>query len=219
MSSDLIKNILRILYDDIISGIYCILKSSKQITKQDLENKLREQNYSFNDLGSYIGRMVKEGFIDRNMQTIKIQPTQGERKYQKAPKIEILRLKNFSFNTLKSQYETMKKTLKADLKKREEKKYNCPKCNIEENENIASRNNFKCKNCGITLNKTSEDVSELRRKCNEIIEVLDELFKEEENNNSTGINNYYNNYLTAKFGKNFGDAGEDVFEEDNDSYI
>jgi len=47
MSSDPIKNILRILYDDLTSGVYSILKSVKKIQRPDLERKLKEQNYEY----------------------------------------------------------------------------------------------------------------------------------------------------------------------------
>ena len=115
----------------------------------------------------------------------------------------------------------MKKKLKDDFKEKETKKFQCPKCELIKDEYDASITSFICPKCNIKFNSIVEDVTNLRKKCDEIIEVLDELFREEENNINTEITRYYNDYLTAKFGKNFNNENniEDVFEEDHDSYI
>ena len=225
MSSDPIKNILTILYDDLTSRVYCILKSAKRMKRTDLENKLREQGLTnMQDLSKCIGKLVKEDFIRNDNQKIKNQPNDGiNKKYQKgATQIQILIFNNVSINVIKNKYENMKEKLKNDFKEREKRKYVCPKCGEQPiDQNLASRTNFKCRNCERNLVNISEDLSDLRKKCNEILEVLDELFKEEENNSNTGINSYYNNYLTSKYGKNFNNNNHtnETFEEDPDSYI
>ena len=221
MSSDHIKNILAILYDEITSGIYCIMKSKKKIERTELENKLREKRYNFKDLNLNLGKLIKCDFIDRSQQIIKNGPTEGVRRVQKPTKLEILTFKNPSIKLLKSQYEDMKKQLFSDLEERQKKKYICPKCKAEIYQIYdASRIDFKCKKCGSNLENIAENVIDLRIKCQEIINVIDELFKEEEKNSNTGVNYYYNNYLTSKFGKNYFNNNDlDSFEEDQDNYI
>ena len=223
MSSDPIRNIISILYDEVTSAIYCILKSKKKMKREDLESKLKEQGFTnIQDIGTYIGKLIKDDFIRGEIQTRK-NTAEGPRKYQKGTiKTDILIFNNIGINILKNKYDTMKENLKNDFKEREKKKYICKKCGGPPlDENLASRTDFKCKNCDKKYEKISEDLTELRKKCNDILEVLDDLFKEEENNSNTGINSYYNNYLTSKYGKNYNNNNQanETFEEDPDSYI
>ena len=225
MSSDPIKNILTILYDELTSRVYYILRTKKRMSRNELEITLKQQGFNnLQDLSKCIGKLVKEDFIKNETQKIKNQPNEaGNRKFQRGPtQIQILVFNNININVIKSKYESMKEKLRNDFKEREKKKYVCLKCQEQPiDQNLASRTKFKCKNCDRTLVNISEDLSELRKKCNEILEVLDELFKEEENNSNSGINSYYNNYLTSKYGKNYNNniKGSETFEEDHDSYI
>ena len=222
MSTENIKNILTILFDELTSGIYCIVKSAKEIKRSDLEEKLKEKGYNYKDLNYNLGVLMRYDFIEKSQQIINNEPIEGIRKYQKPTQIELIKIKNQSIMQLKNPYEKMKKNLFFDLESREKKRFLCLKCRKEElNEYDASMNKFKCRNCGSYLENISEkNVGELRRKCNEILDVLDNLFKEEEKNSKTGINYYYNTYLTSKFGKNyFKSNATDVFEEDHDNYI
>ena len=224
MSSDPIKNILRILYDDLTSRVYCIIKSSKKILRTDLEQKLKELRfYDLQNLDSAIAKLEKENFITSIRE-------KAERPSGDAPilfkerghgKVDIYKFNNININLLSKKYNEMKKSLKNNLKERGDKKYFCPKCNEQTNENFASRNNYKCRNCGRDYEKASEDIADINKKCEMIFEVLDELFKEEESNASTGINSFYKNYLSSKYGKNYYNDNKikDTFEEDHDSYL
>ena len=220
MSSDYIKNILTILYDEMTSRVYSILKTAKKMKKEDLDKKLKEEGH-YEDLDPILGRLARQGFIVTESEK-KVLPKEGTYKFKRGDnRIENIIFKNLSINVLKGPYEKMKKKLKEDFKEKETKKFQCIKCLIIKNEYDASRDLFICPNCKIKYNSIGEDVTNLRKKCDEIIEVLDDLFKEEENNNNTEITRYYNDYLTAKFGKNFNNPNniKDVFEEDHESYI
>ena len=225
MSSDPIKNILRILYDDLTSRVYCIIKSTKKIRRAELELKLRESGIIINDsqfLNSALFNLEKENFIRTKKEKIEREPGDAPRLYQKGHnKTESYSFNNININILSNKYNEMKKNLKENLKQREERKYKCPICQVEKNENFASRDNYKCPNCQKDYIKSAEDISEINRRCEIILEFLDKLFKEEENNASTGINNYYKNYLSSKYGKNYNNDNKvkDTFEEDHDSYI
>ena len=219
MSSDYIKNILTILYDEITSRVYSILKTAKKMKREDLETKLREEGH-YEDLDSALGNLARQGFIVTESEK-KVVPKEGIIKVRRGDnKIENIIFKNPSINILRGQYEKMKKKLKDDFKEKETKKFHCPNCLITKNEYDASMDSFICKNCKNKYIVIGEDVTILRKKCDEIIEVLDELFKEEESNINTEITRYYNDYLTAKFGKNFNNENNiDVFEEDHETYI
>jgi len=228
MSSDPIKNILRILYDDLTSRVYSIIKSVKKINRIELEKKLKEQlnniNLDSQSLNLALGKLDKESFIKIHKEDIKQKNNTGDapRLYKRGPtKIEVYTYNNISINLLSNKYNEMKNNLRKNLKEREERKYTCLKCQVVRNENFASRDNYKCQICGKDYIKGSEDVSDISKKCEEIFEILDELFKEEENNANTGINTYYKKYLTSKYGKNFNNDNKvrDTFEEDEDSYI
>ena len=223
MSSDPIKCIISILYSKLMGDLYSIIKSSKKINRRDLEQKLKEKQIScsVDDLNECLNKLELEEFIKTEKLAIKSQQAIGPIKYQKnAPKTEILIFfKNNSFNEIKHKYNEMKKNLENDLKRREKKKYICPKCGEENDENIASRTKYKCQRCGLDFLKKSEDVTDLRIKCIDIIGVLDELFREEEKNSNTGINANYLHYLNSKYGKNFNNDGNDIFEEDPNTFI
>lgn len=223
MSSDPIKNILRILYDDLTSGVYSILKSVKKIQRPDLERKLKEQNYEYQNLKSVIGQLEKDDFIKIENINIKPPPLQkGDiRKYQKSTKVDVYKYNHISINFIKNKYEEMKEKLNKDLAEREKQKFLCMTCGRQADENFASRDGYKCPDCRKEYTKNVEDVADIRKKCNNIIEILDELFLEEENNSNAGINSNINNYLSSKYGKIFNGDNKprDTFEEDHDSYI
>ena len=207
MSSDYIKNILIILYDEMTSRVYSILKTAKKMKKEDLD--------------PILGRLARQGFIITEQEK-KTLPKEGVTRFKRGDnRIENIIFKNPSINVLKGPYEEMKRKLREEFKEKETKKYQCTKCGFIKNHYDASMDSFICPSCKIKYVPIGEDVANLRKKCEEIIEVLDELFKEEENNINTEITRYYNDYLTAKFGKNFSNENniEDVFEEDHESYI
>ena len=80
MSSDPIKNILRILYDDLTSRVYCIIKSSKKILRTDLEQKLKESGiYDLQNLDSAIGKLEKENFIISKREKVERQSSDGQK--------------------------------------------------------------------------------------------------------------------------------------------
>ena len=222
MSSDPIKFIMAILYRPLMGELYSIIKSAKKIKRNDLEKKLSEkQILNTKDVNNCLKKLELEDFIRTEKLPIKVQYTSGPMKIQKnAPKFEYLIIfKNYPFNEIKNKYNETKKNLEKDLKNREEKKYICPNCKDEKDANLASRTDFKCKNCQIKFINKSEDVIDLRTKCNEIFDLLDELFKEEEKNSNTGINANYSHYLNSKYGKNFTSNGNDIFEEDPNTFI
>ena len=220
MSSDYIKNILIILYDEMTSRVYSILKTAQKMKKEDLDKKLKEEGH-YEDLNPILGRLALQGFIITEQEK-KTLPKEGVTRFKRGDnRIENIIFKNPSINVLKGPYEEMKRKLREEFKEKETKKLQCTKCGNIKSEYDASMTLFICPSCKIKYVPIGEDVANLRKKCEEIIEVLDELFKEEENNSNTEITRYYNDYLTAKFGKNFSNENniEDVFEEDHESYI
>jgi len=218
MSGDPIKNIIRILYDDLTSAVFSVIKTYQKRLRNELEAKLKEQGYEIINLDNSIGQLKNLGFIK-----IEDKPQQpqnkNERKMSRKSMIKLYKYNDVDINSLKNKYEQMKKNIRNDLDERIKNKYTCKKCGIQVDDNMASRTEYKCAICKILYDRKKEDVSDLNKKCNIILEVLDELFSEAENNSNYGANSNINNYLSSKYGKNFIGENRDIFEEDHESYI
>ena len=218
MSGEPIKNIIRILYDDLTSAVFSVIKTYQKRLRNELEAKLKEQGYEISNLDNSIGQLKNLGIIK-----IEDKPQQpqnrNERKMSRKSMIKLYIYNGIDINSLKNKYEQMKKNMRNDLDERVKNKYICKKCLIQRDDNKASRTNFQCEFCKIPYCKKEEDISDLNKKCNIIFEVLDELFAEEENNSNYGSNSNINNYLSSKYGKNFIGENKETFEEDHESYI
>ena len=218
MSGEPIKNIIRILYDDLTSAVFSVIKTYQKRLRNELEAKLKEQGYEISNLDNCIGQLKNLGIIkieDKPQQS----QNRNERKMSRKSMIKLYIYNGIDINSLKNKYEQMKKNMRNDLDERVKNKYICKKCLIQRDDNKASRTNFQCEFCKIPYCKKEEDISDLNKKCNIIFEVLDELFAEEENNSNYGSNSNINNYLSSKYGKNFIGENKDTFEEDHESYI
>ena len=218
MSGEPIKNIIRILYDDLTSAVFSIIKTYQKRLRNELEAKLKENGYEITNLDNSLGQLKNIGIIK-----IEDKPQQpqikGGRKMLKQSMVKLYKYNGVDINSLKNKYEQMKKNMRNDLEERVKKKYICKKCGIQRDDNMASRTKFQCEVCKIPYSKNEEDISDLNKKCNIIFEVLDELFAEEENNSNYGASSNINNYLSSKYGKNFIGENKDTFEEDHESYI
>lgn len=218
MSGEPIKNIIRILYDDLTSAVFSIIKTYQKRLRNELEAKLKEQGYEITNLDNSLGQLKNIGIIkieDKSQQP----QIKGGRKMLKQSMIKLYKYNGVDINSLKNKYEQMKKNMRNDLDERVKNKYICKKCGIQRDDNMASRTKFQCEVCKIPYSKNEEDISDLNKKCSIIFEVLDELFAEEENNSNYGASSNINNYLSSKYGKNFIGENRDTFEEDHDSYI
>lgn len=218
MSGEPIKNIIRILYDDLTSAVFSIIKTHQKRLRNELEANLKEQRYEISNLDSSLGQLKNLGIISIEDKPLQSQ-NKTEKKNSRQSMIKLYKYNDVDINSLKNKYEQMKKNLKNDLDERTKNKYTCKKCHKQRDDNMASREGYKCPDCKIPYHRNEEDVPDLYKKCNIIFDVLDELFAEEESNGNYGANSNINNYLSSKYGKNFIGESKDIFEEDHESYI
>jgi hypothetical protein len=120
MSGEPIKNIIRILYDDLTSAVFSIIKTYQKRLRNELEAKLKENGYEITNLDNSLGQLKNIGIIK-----IEDKPTQpqikGGRKMLKQSMVKLYKYNGVDINSLKNKYEQMKKNMRNDLDERVKK--------------------------------------------------------------------------------------------------
>ena len=228
MSSDPAEDIISILYGRIEGKIYSIMKTKKKLTTTELKSEKILLNVPLNELDSAIAILREEKFIEEEEIKVLIDPKQKGTKKNIKKETLIKFKENFDFNTLYDNYKYLKDDIKNDFIKKEEEKYECEKCQKKLDENLASRDNYTCPTCGNRYKENKENYSDIKKKCNEIFELLDERFEIKLNNSSASKSSANMKYLEAKYGNNVFNNDEFKFIEkdkngmkiiENDPYI
>ena len=225
MYKDPVENIIKILYGELEGKIYSLVKSNKNITIKELNTILNADNKA--DINSPINQLIRENFL-------KSEKTNPNIKSQYKGKGEqsdsVLKLNNdFNFDDFNIKYRDLKEYIINYFKEEEDNKWICQKCQQRKNENLASRENFTCPKCNEHYILKDSNLSDLKKKCFEILEFLDENFDTKLNVLKGG--NYSNNnrnYLIAKYGINILNTNiperpqkekDKIYIEENDPYI
>ena len=199
MKSDPVEDIIKILYGPLEGKIYSIVKNKKKVTDTEISiiTNLPKEN-----LNVAIKSLISEGFIESKEIVILKDPKLPKTQKNKIIENQLIYKENYDFDDLYYAYTTLKNEIKKDFKTKEELKYECEKCKIKLDENMASRDNFKCPKCGERYKENKENLAELKKRCNEIFNILDDRFDRKLGglNRKSHANNM--DYLKSKYGNN-----------------
>ena len=225
MFTDPAEDIIKILYGPLEGEIYKIMKKEKTLVEPALKSKFDNIN-DIARLGSALDILEKDKFIEINTKDLPPDPKIARRPKWTNKVREIKFNEKFDFDTLHEKYKDLKSNLLEELTKKEEEKYFCKKCNEYWNENLAIREDHICPKCKQKFIKNEVDYFDLKIKCNNIFNVLDDRFKKKLDN--ANQENYSNNinYIKAKYGNNIftnikinTDNKSCIIEDENEPYI
>ena len=188
-----LKNMVKILYDDISFEIinYIInLPINQPAEEQTLADNL---NLTYTQVRQSLIQMEKHGILISTDHKKKREDEEEEYhtggnqsafqrgKYfaAKKNKTSEWKMNETFYNIIKNRFEELKKKLEKNLEYRSKDKFECTKCkNIFMLSDVAYLG-YVCKVCEDRpklLERKGEDVSVLRKKCNEIIQMVSEQF-------------------------------------------
>ena len=228
MSSDPAEDIISILYGRFEGIIYSIMKTKKKLTMTELLSEKLLKNEALDKLDPAIGKLREAKFIEGEEKTSLIDPKGKNTKKNTRTETLLKFNENFDFKTLNDSYKYLKEDIKNYFKEQEEQKYECEKCKKKLDENLASRDNYICPTCEVHYKENKENYSDIKKRCNEIFEILDEKFELKLNNSSTSKSSANMRYLEAKYGNNVFNNDEFKFIEkdkngmkiiENDPYV
>ena len=174
MKSDPAEDIIKILYGPLEGKIYSIIKSKKKITDAGIYSILL--NVPKENINAAIKSLIHEEFIEAKELVYLKDPKLPKTQKNKIIENQLIYKENYDFDNLFNAYNTLKNEIKKDFNSKEELKYECEKCQKKLDENMASRDNFKCPKCGERYKEIKNNLAELKKRCNEIFEVLDDRF-------------------------------------------
>ena len=200
MKSDPAEDIIKILYGPLEGKIYSIIKSKKKITDAGIYSILL--NVPKENINAAIKSLIHEEFIEAKELVYLKDPKLPKTQKNKIIENQLIYKENYDFDNLFNAYNTLKNEIKKDFNSKEELKYECEKCQKKLDENMASRDNFKCPKCGERYKEIKNNLAELKKRCNEIFEVLDDRFDRKLGglNKKSHANNM--DYLRSKYGNN-----------------
>ena len=220
MFTDPAEDIIKILYGPIEGKIYSIMKSKKKLVEPELKSYFN----NINEIAGFdkaVTSLEIDNFIEINIKELPPDPKIGKRPKGTNKIREIKFDEKFDFDKLHKKYKYLKKNLGEELAQKEEEKYYCEKCDKYWNENLASRQYYICPKCKQNFIKNDVDFSDLKIKCKNIWDILDDRFKKKlDNVNQENYSNHLN-YLKAKYGNNIFVNNTDSFviEEENEPFI
>ena len=200
MKSDPAEDIIKILYGPLEGKIYSIIKSKKKITDAGIYSILL--NVPKENINAAIKSLIHEEFIEAKELVYLKDPKLPKTQKNKIIENQLIYKENYDFDNLFNAYNTLKNEIKKDFNSKEELKYECEKCQKKLDENMASRDNFKCPKCGERYKENKENLAELKKRCNEIFNILDDRFDRKLGglNRKSHANNM--DYLKSKYGNN-----------------
>ena len=200
MKSDPAEDIIKILYGPLEGKIYSIIKSKKKITDAGIYSILL--NVPKENINAAIKSLIHEEFIEAKELVYLKDPKLPKTQKNKIIENQLIYKENYDFDNLFNAYNTLKNEIKKDFNSKEELKYECEKSQKKLDENMASRDNFKCPKCGERYKEIKNNLAELKKRCNEIFEVLDDRFDRKLGglNKKSHANNM--DYLRSKYGNN-----------------
>ena len=221
MFNDPVEDIIKILYGPMEGKLYSIMKSKKKILESELKTNYQSD---IKDIDIVLTILEKENFIQRTQKDIPIEQKQPKQKNRRIKDFEIKFNEKFDYNFFYQKYKFLKENLEQKFKQKENENYYCNKCKKSINENLASRTNFKCIECGNKYTKNEEDLTDLKIKSKKIFEILDDRFEKKLGNINIGKHSNYVNYLKAKYGNNIiSDVNPNnqniILKEEYDPYI
>ena len=231
-----LSKIAKILYeDDAYVILNYIMSSKEQIGENVISNKL---NLPFNVVRKNLNMLEKHGILQhyehkKHNEDSDISTNNNNNfhpKNQKKSSTYIWKLNNTFYNVLQKRFENLKKRIHDKINQREKKYYECGKCHrIFAIESIVF-NHYECPQCidhQKLIQKGGEDLTELRKKINELITDLDDIFSKNSGETFIKVTTNYSHDKTDKkmslmndvvcgnfeviFDK--GDNGEDPFED------
>ena len=222
MFIDPAEDIIKILYGPFEGKLYSMIKSKKKIEEPQLKSML--DNNELSEFDKAIHLLQMEYFIIINQKELPPDPNVIRRAKGTNKVKEIKFNDKFDFNTLFGKYKILKEDIEEDFKRKEDEKFFCKTCGRKLNENLASRDNFKCPICKVPYSKNEVDLDDIKKKCKTIWSILDDRFKKKlDNLNQENYSNYIN-YLKAKYGNNIISNEKTnnqacILEEENEPYI
>ena len=223
-----LKQIAKILYEDEAYVIlnYIISRREQQfISESDMVDKL---NLPFSVVRKNLLMLEKHGILlqsehkrhyeENDFSNNNNQNYQHTRFQNRRNKSMDWRLNDTFYNNLQARFNNLKIKLNEKLDQRKEVNFICEKCESIYSIQQGVLNNNKCEKCidhPKLIEKGGEDVTELKKKCNELINDLSIIFNNNSNNqfarigpiNSNNrhynsINNTNNNNFEVKFPDN-----------------
>lgn len=205
-SLKVLTNLAKILYDDVTYTIleYIINRPNQLIEEQEMANNL---NLSYGTVRTSLTMLERHGILlqsehikrkseeetqtnnttftdsisNPSVQRGDLQHTKRSTFSYRKAKTSDWKLNNTFYNGIKTRFEELKRQLKDNLDKRATLWFECPLCSKNYTEAEGSFNNLVCLACEskpALLEKGKEDVTYLKKKCNELISSINELFLE-----------------------------------------
>lgn len=194
-SLNALTKLAKIIYDDVTFVVlnYLMSHENQLIEEQEMASNL---NISYGTVRTCLTTLEKHGILlssehvkkrdeEEDSQTKTEAQQNNYRNLHKSAvffrknKTSDWRLNPTFYNRIKNRFEEMKKHLNYTLEQRSTLWFECPKCLRKYTESEGSFNSLVCTQCDTRpklTEKGREDVTQLRKKCNEIIEVLNEIF-------------------------------------------
>jgi len=190
-----LRNMVKILYDDISYEIinYIInLPANQSAEEQTLADNL---NLTYTQVRQSLIQMEKHGIListdfkrkkEEEEEDYNLTGMQGGHQQQSKKFIAIKKNKTSEwkmnetfYNIIKNRFEELKKKLEKNLEYRSKDKFECLKCKTTFMLSDVAYLGYVCKVCEDRpklLEKKGEDVTLLRKKCNDIIQMISEEF-------------------------------------------
>lgn len=194
-SLNALTKVAKIIYDDVTFVVlnYIISHESQLIEEQEMANNL---NISYGTVRTCLTTLEKHGILlssehirkREDEEETQTKTDSQQKNYRSMHKSAVAFRKNKTsdwklnptfYNRIKNRFEEMKKHLNYSLEQRSTLWFECPKCLKKYTESEGSFNSLVCIQCDSKpklTEKGREDVTQLRKKCNEIIEVLNDIF-------------------------------------------
>lgn len=183
-----LRKVVKVLYDDTSYEILnYIINRGEQPTE---ELKLSDDmNISFNQVRTSLITMEKHGILISNEHKRKREDEEDDESRlsgYRNPSSNPRKNKTFEwnlsqtyYNRLKNRFNELRSKLEKNLEFRAKIKFECPKCKTIYQVSEAAFKDYTCHKCEDKprlLEKKAEDVTQMRKKCNEILSMLSELF-------------------------------------------
>ncbi len=180
---EVLKNVVKILYDDKLS--YEIIKYIINLKGQPAEEEkmANDFNLKFDTIRQSLLRMGNDGVLSSTEHKKKREP-EAEDNYRRGCSLkrsitfEWLINQTF-YDNIKQRFEDLKKKLEKELEHMSKDKFQCPKCKVVFELEQVAYIGYVCKKCDDKPKLTeiqAEDVTTLRKRCNELINMISEQF-------------------------------------------
>ena len=200
MKSDPLEDIIKILYGQLEGKIFSIIKSKKKVRDTELISILTQsEKIDINNINTAINLLKDENFIESGQINNEKHPKAQKNKNQE---IQLTFNEHYNVEDLFYAYTTLKNDIKKYFESEEELKYECEKCKKKYDENMASRDNLTCPKCGERYKKIKNNLMELKKRCYEILEILDERFDLKLGGLNSKSHAKNMDYLKSKYGNN-----------------